>query len=274
MATGGTTRRETGSPIGDIAYLARSRHRVPALVALTERPRSRAELCELTGVSSSTIRRTLGEFEARNWIRKDGYEYTATRLGEVVASGMEDLIERVETERKLRDVWDGLPDEVSEFTFETRSATTVTVAEYDAPYRPVNRFRSLVRESDSLRFVGVDVGLYEPCKDEFRRRVLDGMEAEVVDSPGVARYMCETYPERCADLVESGNLTVLVHDDLPSYGVTVFDDRIAISGYDHESGSVTVLVDTDTPAAREWGESVYDAYRSDARPFDAAAVVG
>ena len=244
------------------------------LVALTERPRSRAELCELTGVSASTMRRALAEFEARVWVRKDGHEYTATRLGEVVASGMEALIERVETERRLRDVWHALPDEVGEFTFEARSATTVTVAEYDAPYRPVNRFRSLVRESNGLRFVGVDVGLYEPCKDEFRRQVLDGMEAEVVDSPAVARYMCATYPERCAELVESGNLTVLVHDDLPPYGVTVFNDRVAISGYDHESGGVTVLVDTDAPAAREWGESVYDAYRSEARPFDTAAVVG
>lgn len=52
-----------GSPIDDIAYLTRSEHRTPTLVALTERPRSRSELCELAGVSSSTIRRTLDEFE-------------------------------------------------------------------------------------------------------------------------------------------------------------------------------------------------------------------
>ena len=51
------------APIGDVAYLARSAHRIPALVALTERPRRRSELCELTGVSDSTIRRTLDEFE-------------------------------------------------------------------------------------------------------------------------------------------------------------------------------------------------------------------
>lgn len=138
------------SPIDDIAYLARSHHRVPALVALTERPRSRSELCELTGVSDSTIRRTLGEFEDRIWIRKDGYQYTATRLGEVIASGMEDLLERAETERKLRDVWHWLPDEVSNYTLETWAAMTVTVAEPDAPYRPVNRFESLLQETNDF----------------------------------------------------------------------------------------------------------------------------
>jgi predicted transcriptional regulator len=82
MVTPNTKRRVTESPIDDIAYLARSDHRIATLVALTTRPRSRSELCELTGVSSSTVRRTLGEFEDRNWTRKQGYQYTATRLGE------------------------------------------------------------------------------------------------------------------------------------------------------------------------------------------------
>ena len=135
----------TKSPITDIAYLSRSQHRVPTLVALTARPRSRSDLCELTGVSSSTIRRTLGEFENRNWIRKVGYRYEATRLGEIIASGMEDLIARVQTERRLRNVWHWLPDDVTEFTIETWSETNITVAEPDSPYRPVNRFQSLLR---------------------------------------------------------------------------------------------------------------------------------
>nr|WP_246308077.1 hypothetical protein [Halobaculum salinum] len=81
--------RNGSSAIVDIAYLTRSEHRVPTLVALTERPRSRAELCELTGVSSSTMRRTLDEFGDRRWIRKEEYQYVATRLGEAIASGME-----------------------------------------------------------------------------------------------------------------------------------------------------------------------------------------
>jgi hypothetical protein len=56
-------RQNAESPIGDIAYPARSEHRVSPLVALTERPRSRSEICELAGVSTSTIRRTLDDLE-------------------------------------------------------------------------------------------------------------------------------------------------------------------------------------------------------------------
>lgn len=268
MSLDSTEYRDRESTIDDIAYLTRSNHRVQTLVALTVRPRSRSELCELTGVSSSTIRRTLSEFEDRNWIRKDGYQYVGTRLGEAVVSGIVELIDRVETERKLRDVWHWLPDEVIGFTIETRSETTVTVADYEAPYRPVNRFKSLLQATDRIQFAGVGVGLYEPCKDVFRQRILDGMQAELIDSPSVARYLLSTYPERCAELFDSGNLNALLHDDLPHYGVGIFDDRIAISGSNHDSGSVEALVDTDAPNAREWAESVYASYRSEARPLE------
>jgi len=163
------------SPIGDIAYLARSEHRVPTLVALTERPRSRSELCELVGVSSSTIRRTLDEFEDRVWIRKDGYQYTATRLGEVIASGMEDLIEQVETERKLRDIWRWLPGEVSEFTIETWEAMNITVAEPDSPYRPIDRFESLLKETNELRLVRPEISLMEPCFEVLVQLIDEGV---------------------------------------------------------------------------------------------------
>jgi len=256
-----------GASIDDIAYLVRSEHRVSTLVALTEHPLSRSELRELTGVSSSTMRRTLGEFEDRHWIRRIGYQYEATQLGAFVASAMVELIDRFETERKLRDVWHWLPGEETGFTIETCSDAVVTVAEADDPYRPVNRFASLLRETDRFRFVGLDVALLEPCKDELRQRIIDGMHAEIIDSPSSARCVLSTYPEHCSEPLESGNLTVRLHDDLPPYGVSIFDDRIAISGYDSDSGTVPVLFDTDDPAAREWAEKTFEFYRRGARPL-------
>ena len=251
----------TMSPIDDIGYLTRSEHRVHALVALTVRPRSRSELWEMTGVSSSTIRRTLSEFEDRNWIRRDGYRYETTQLGAFIASAMAELIEQFETERTLRDVWQWLPGEESGFTLEMCSDAVVTVAEADDPYRPVNRFLSLVRETDQFRFVGFDLALLEPCKDEFCQRVIDGMQTEIIDPPSVAKYIRSTYPELSSRTLESGNLTIRLHDDLPSYGIGIFDDHIAICGYDSDSVTVRVLLDTDAPEAREWAESIYESYR-------------
>lgn len=265
--------RASNPPLEDIEFLARSDHRVTALVALAERPRSRADLLEMTAASASTIGRTLREFEDRQWIRRDGHQFEATQLGSFVAAGMQELIERIETEHTLRDVWQWLPTEESGFTIEMGSDAVVTGAGADDPYGPVNRFVSLLRKTDQFRFVGYDVALLEPCKDELRQQILDGMQTEIIDPPTVARHVLSTYEEHCSESLESGNLTVRVHENVPAYGLCLFDDRIAISGYNPDSGTVQVLLDTDAPEAREWAESTYESYRREARPLGLETVM-
>ncbi|MFP9192368.1 helix-turn-helix transcriptional regulator [Natronosalvus vescus] len=273
MVIGNVAHHTPDSPIGDIAYLARSEHRVPALVALTERPRSRSELCELTGVSSSTMRRTLDEFEDRIWIRKDGYQYVATRLGEEVAFGVESLIERIETERKIRHIWHWLPDELSAFPIETWAALTVTVADPDFPYRPVNRFESLLREATTVRSLRPEISLMEPCFDVLRRLVDDGVDITLIDRPTCHTYFFSRYPEHSPEMVERDNFTVLAHDDLPPYGIGLLDTHATISCFEPGSGTVQALIDTDAPAVLEWAESLYERYEAEGRPVEARRIV-
>ncbi|ELY59790.1 DNA binding protein [Natronococcus amylolyticus DSM 10524] len=265
--------RTADSPIGDIAYLARSEHRIPALAALAERPRSRSELCEETGVSSSTIRRTVNEFEDRRWIRKDGHQYVATPPGEAIVSVMEDAIDRVETERELRDVWHRLPDVVGELPTETWSELTVTVADPELPYRPVNRFESLLERTTTLRFVRPEVALMDPCLNRLHERVDSGVDVTLIDRPNCHLYFLTTYPERSAELLRRTNFTVLQHDDLPPYGTGLLDDRVVISCYEQDSGMAQAMIDTDVPAVRDWARSVYERYRSDARPIEPRQLV-
>ena len=250
-----------GSSIDDIAYLSRADHRVPTLVELAVRPRTRSELCELTDVSPSTIRRTLAEFEDRKWVRKNGNRYETTQLGGFIAAATAELIERFDTERKLRDVWQWLPGAEDGFEIGMCTDAVVTVAEAGNPYGPVNRFRSLVDETERFQFAGFDVALLEPCKDSLCQQIIDGMQTEIIDPPRVARYVRSTCPELFAETLASGNLTLRLHDKLPPYGVGIFDDRIAVCGYDRDSVTVRVLVDTDGREARDWAKSVYKSYR-------------
>lgn len=251
----------TTTPLEDIEFLARSQHRATALAKLARRPRSRADLLDVTGVSQSTMGRTLREFEDRDWIRRNGNEYETTILGGFVASGLGELIDRIHTEQSLRDVWELLPDEESGFTVEMIADGVVTVADAADPYRPVNRFLSLLRETNRFRFAGFDVGLLEPCKDQLCQRVVEGMQAEIIDPPNVVQYIRSSCPDQFSETLACGDLTVRVHDDLPPYGVGIFDDRVAITGYDPSSGTVRVLVDTHARETREWAESVYETFR-------------
>lgn len=264
----------TSSPLEDIEFLARSVHRATALDALARRPQSRADLLTITGVSQSTMGRTLREFEDRNWIRREGAEYEATPPGAFVANGMRDLVDRVKTEQTLRGVSEMLPDEASGFTLEMVADAVVTVADSDDPYRPVNRFLTLVRETEQFRFAGFNVALLQPCKDELCRQIVEGMQSELIDPPNVVQYIRSSCSEQFSETLENGDLTIRVHDNLPSYGIGIFDDRIAISGYDPTSGTVKVLVDTDSLEAREWAESVYETYRRETPTLPLEVPVG
>jgi hypothetical protein len=79
----------------------------------------------------------------------------------------------------------------------------VTVAKADNPYAPVNRFIAPVGQTDTFRFVGSDIALLEPCRDEFCRRVVE--------------YIRSTCPELSAETLASGDLTIRFHDDVPRY---------------------------------------------------------
>ncbi len=256
------------SSIDNIGYLSRSGHRIPMLVSLTDRPRSRTELCELTEVSSSTARRTLSEFEDRTWVRKEGYQYVATRLGEVIAAGLVDLIDLFEIERKLRDIWHWLPDEVIEAPAETWSEMTITLPEPDSPYRPVNRFKSLLQQTNRVRYLRPEVALMEPCFDALFSLIDAGVDMTLIDRPSCHAYFITTYPERSLEMVKRDNFTVLEHDELPKCGIGLLETRVTISCYEQDSGSVQALIDTDVPAIREWAESTYASFEIDARPVN------
>ncbi|WP_220620897.1 helix-turn-helix transcriptional regulator [Haloarcula rubra] len=184
-----------------------------------------------------------------------------TPLGAYIASAVAELIERVEIERKVRDIWPWLPDEESGFTIEMCADAIVTVAEADNPYAPVNRFLTLIEDTDRIRFVGTDIAIFEPYRDELCQRVIDGMQTEIIDPPSVVTYYRSTYPDLFAETLASGNLTMWLHDDLPPYGIAIFDNRVAICGHDSDSATVRVLLDTDSEKAREWAESKFDFYR-------------
>lgn len=259
---------EPSTGIDDVAFLTRSPYRVVALKALNDDPQDRDDLRAVTGASSSTIRRLLREFEDRNWIERTGHHYQATQLGAFVARAMTAVIERIETERRFRDVWEHVPGEDDGFTIGMCTDAIVTVAEPTDPYCTIDRFRSLLEATSELRFVGPQVALVEPCLDELCDRLGDGLDLWVIDRPERAESFLRTHPEYAEPLLEGGDPSVLVHNDLPAYGIALFDDRVAVCCCDGDTGTVRAVIDTDASAARGWGESAYECYLREATPLE------
>jgi predicted transcriptional regulator len=257
------------TPLEDIEFLARSDHRVNALGALSVGPQKRGDLRVATGASNATVGRILSEFEARTWVHRDADQYELTSLGEFIADGFFDLVERLEIEQSIRGVWRWFPTKLG-FSLEMFSGATVTRPNGSNPYSPNNRYIELVEASTTLREMG-----RVPLKPENVRAVLEqavaGTSVELVFDEESLRYMLGREPELANEALASGNLVLLTHGDLPG-GLALFDDCVGTCCRDYETGISRAIIDTDTPEALEHARVVFDVYRRDAVPFEAEAL--
>lgn len=258
------------APLDDIAFLARSSHRVGVLDALADRPRDRNHLRAATGASSPTMGRILSDFEERRWIIRNGHTYELSQLGEFVADHFLDLFEAMDIERKLRDVWQWLPREMEGFSIDLFTDAVVSYPGPGYPYEPVERLTQLIDETSRMR--GFDSIVYKSVNNEtVCRAVLDGMELEYVYSPSALEGTVAWNPERVMEAASRENCTVLVHDALPDgdrCGLGIVDDRAGICCHDAETGALRAIIDTDAPEAREWAISAFERIRREARIVD------
>lgn len=250
--------------LDDIKFLVDSSNRVDALIALREGACDRDGLQATTGASAPTVGRILEDFEKRGWVNCDGHEYELTKPGAFVAEHFLTFTDRINTERRIRDIWQWLPGEVNGFTLEMLTGANITVVEPGNPYGPANHCASLYRETDRLR--GFDAALTAPHHfEELYDQIVDGMDTEIIFPPTVSETIASTYPEEAGEVLESESFTLWLHDELPLYRVLIYDDSVGIGGYDSDSGVLQVFVNTDTPEAREWAESTFESYRQEAR---------
>jgi predicted transcriptional regulator len=225
-----------------------------------------AELRERLGVSRPTVHRITRDLEERGLVERADGELALTARGETVADALAAFEETVETARRLGPVCDVLRNHGPEVDLEAFAGARVTTAGPGNPYRGVERFMTLVRETDSLR--GLDPTAINPLHlDEIHGRILDGMATDAIFSPAVVEELLTSNPERARTAFESGNLVLRTHEDLP-FGITLCDDRIGIGVYDDDTGVLGTYVDTDASAAREWTEAVYERYRDEATRLD------
>lgn len=248
-----------------ITFLADSPSRLAVLETLQAGPRERNELQEAVGVSRSTINRILEGLSERGWIVRDRRQYRITSSGRNVAAQFTTLLETIESDSRLTEVIDWLPTELPDFETRMFADATITMADPSAPYRPMERLMKLGEDTATshTRSFGT-----RPLPGYFERWELEeGINAEVIFSPLVVEALQQSPPDGTAELLASGTLSFRVHENLPC-GLTLYDEHIALCGYDQTTGMLEAVVDTDDSAALEWANAVYESYRSESEPVD------
>jgi len=238
----------------------------PVLEALLDEPLDRGEVEARLDVSRATSHRFVRWLEGRGYAEKVDGRYRLTGRGEVVAEELLRFEANVRTADRLAPLLDAVCGDHREFVVEPFVDATVTVADPACPYEPVERFLSLLRDSETFR--GFNTTHMAPLVlGEFQEQVFSDTDSEIVYLPDVAATLFETHPEQAREAVERSHLTLRTREALP-YGLALFDDRVGIGGYDESTGQMQVFVDTDSPIAREWAERVYRSVRADSRPLE------
>jgi predicted transcriptional regulator len=265
LRTMGERLAATGDRLGTDELVDIVRHE-PALEALLSGPKDRREIEAELDVSRATSHRLTRWLGEQGMATKVDGRFELTGYGQSVAEELLRFERNVVTSARLAPLLESVCSDHQEFVLEPFADATVTTATPDDPYRPVNRFVSLARESATLR--GFNTTHMIPLgMNAVAGQLLEASETEVIYLPTVIETLFETYPERAAEAVEQGHLRLRTREELP-YGLAIFDDRVGIGGYDEQTGAMTVFVDSDAAMAREWAERVYAVYRERSEPLD------
>lgn len=232
-----------------ITFLADSPSRVAVLETLQAGPRERNHLQEEIGVSRSTINRILDGLDERGWVTQDGRQYRITPSGRNVAVQFTTLLETIESDSRLNEVIDWLPTELPDFETKMFVDATITMAEASAPYQPMERLMELGKDTATshTRSFGT-----RPLPGYFERWELEEeSSAEIIFSPLVVKALRQSPPNGTAELLANGKLSFRVHENLPC-GLTLYNEHVALCGYDQTTGMLQAVVDTGDSTALQW----------------------
>lgn len=258
------------SPLEDVAYLARSAHRVTALRRLADGPMTRQELDEATDISQPTLGRLLDGFEERDWVtcdRTNGRLYELTPFGELVAEEMDALLTTVGTMQRFRTVADDLPLDRMEFDLRRFADAEITLPRPTDATAHMRREDELIAQADDVRFLCSSS--YGPGIKAYRDRVVGSdisFEAVITADALDAAMGDEESARWVQDLADADNVTVYRYDGPLSLILGIIDQVVSLVPLD-ESGVPKAFIETDDGVIRQWAQAELGRYRQQAERF-------
>ena len=230
------------------------------LELLVEKPLPRDEIQERLGVSRATSHRFTRWLQEYEDAERVDHQYRLTGKGAVYADELYRFERNLRTAAAIAPLLDVICEHHQEFVIPPFADATVTTATPEDPHRPVARFVTLLRESSTFRGFNT-THMVPPALAEVYDHLFDGIDTELIYLPDVVDNLVETYPDRLRSAVDAGHLELRTRETLP-YGLALFDDRVGIAGFDEETGTMRVFVDSDSAIACAWADRVFETYKN------------
>ncbi len=259
------------SVLEEIEFLALSANRVDVLTTLAERPHTRQELEAVTGASQPTLGRIIRDFTERHWIERQAGTYEATATGRLVADGVSELYDILETETTLRGIVEWLPTDALSFDLRHLKGATITVPSQTRPSAPVGRVVDLIRQSTEVNVLSH--AFNERTLEAVTHWVTAGGQFSGVFSASAIEPVAEdaVLARQLRTLLKAEGASIRIADGAVPVAVTITDDAVSLLLRD-DTGRLQASLDTESETVRSWATTTQQRYWEAARPLEASSL--
>jgi predicted transcriptional regulator len=254
----------TPDPLDDIAFLARSAHRVAVLRTLAAAPSPRPDLHAETGIPQPTLGRILGDFEDRHWVERRSPEYALTSFGALVVDEFDDLVNTVETVQKLGDVIGGLPTNRMDFSVHRFGSATITTPQTGDVFRHVRRAEELINGAARVKLLTDTIN--PDSLGKLHVRVTNHGDSDllvetVITEPAIQQALANRpMVGVIRELLESGCAPVYRYEGSIPLMLGLADD-IAFMAATDDNAIPEALIETEDETIRTWVLEQFDSFR-------------
>lgn len=254
--------------VNEIAFIARSANRVRILKQLhQDGPLRKHDILERLNASRTTLGRNLDHLVERGWVSNTNGKYSVTPTGELVLSDFLELIDTVNSAKRLQPFLESQPIDELGLDVQALKGAQITESTRPDPYAPVRRHIETISSAERVRALLPTVGA--EALESVKKPLQNGdAHHEMVVTPDVAETFRtrDEYSESIQPLIEIGCVDIHVSERrIPCY-IGIVDGSIQI-GASNENGIPHVLLETDSKETREWAERLFQEFRAEARPF-------
>lgn len=246
-----------------IQFLARSENHLAVLAALTRGGLfTKSELQTETGISRSTVGRTLSEFESLELVSSDNHRYKATPLGKLFSQRLHSVFDSIEAMQRLQTLLGQIAVTVPHMTFTDAVGSEILTPTSFDPEGPTRRFVDRLHAALHVRMLvprGIPVLLEEDA-------AISGSQTfEVVIPHDALGFATESLPsaQQRRNVIATGEMSVFTSNaDIPYLAGTI--DGITVVGQTDTAGEIQGYLETGDETVRSWAENTIDAYQQQA----------
>lgn len=239
-----------------------------ALSLLAEGPHHRREMQDELDVSKTTCHRIVRTFDNNGLLDRTDRGYQLSAKGELLESYVDEYYRNVRATFEYEPLVAAFAETDVTFNIEAFHDARITCPEPNDPTLPLDREFEIFHETDY--FTVVDGNQHVP--ELYLEQVIEigleqGKEAEHIAPIPIVEKRLFQFPEvHKAHPTADATLKYRICPDLP-FGLVLYDhEHVVVRAYDDETGSIELMLDTDSEAAVAWAKDVIEQYREKADP--------